>query len=104
MYYGPEFTSGALTTWSQACGITMQYIQPGKPSQNALMERFNRTYRTEILDAFIVESLADVRAAIAGFLHNYNTRRPHDSLGWVQSHTFLPRLTAADSLSYQLST
>ena len=59
-------------------GITMQYIQPGKPSQNAFMERFNRTYRHEILDAFVFESLADVRDVTTDFLVNYNTRRPHD--------------------------
>ena len=101
---GPEFTSGALTTWSQARGITMRYIQPGTPSQNAFMERFNRTYRHEILDAFVFESLADVRDLTTDFLHNYNTRRPHDGLGRVPPLTFLPRLTATDLSSYQLST
>jgi putative transposase len=101
---GPEFTSGALTTWSQARGITMQNIQPGKPSQNAFMERFNRTYRHEILDAFVFESLADVRDVTTDFLLNYNTRRPHDSLGRVPPLTFLPRSTAADLSSYAAST
>lgn len=101
---GPEFTSGAFTTWSNARGITMQYIQPGKPAQNAFMERFNRTYRHEILDAFVFEALADVRDVTTEFLHNYNTRRPHDSLGRVPPHTYLPRLTAADPSSYPAST
>lgn len=101
---GPEFTSSTLTTWSKARGITMQYIQPGKPSQNAFMERFNRTYRHEILDAYVFESLADVRDLTTDFLHNYNTRRPHDSLGRVPPLTYLPRRTAADSSSYQPST
>ena len=101
---GPEFTSSTLTTWSRARGITMQYIQPGKPSQNAFMERFNRTYRHEILDAYVFETLADVRALTTDFLHNYNTRRPHDSLGRVPPLTFLPRPTAAELSTYQLST
>ncbi len=101
---GPEFTSSTLDTWSKARGITMQYIQPGKPSQNAFMERFNRTYRHEILDAYVFESLADVRDLTTDFLHNYNTRRPHDSLGRVPPLTYLPRRTAADSSSYQPST
>lgn len=101
---GPEFTSSTLTTWSKARGITMQYIQPGKPSQNAFMERFNRTYRHEILDAYVFESLADVRELTTDFLHNYNTRRPHDSLGRVPPLTYLPRRTAADLSPYQTST
>ena len=101
---GPEFTSSTLTTWSQARGITMQFIQPGKPSQNAFIERFNRTYRHEILDAYVFESLADVRELTTDFLLNYNTRRPHDSLGRVPPHTYLPRLTAADSSPYPAST
>ena len=101
---GPEFTSSTLTTWSKARGITMQYIQPGKPSQNAFMERFNRTYRHEILDAYVFESLADVRDLTTDFLHNYNTRRPHDSLGRVPPLTYLPRRTAADLSPYQTST
>jgi len=101
---GPDCTSGALTTWSQARGITMQYIQPGKPSQHAFMERFNRTSRHEILDASVFESLADVRDLTTDFLLNYNTRRPHDSLGRVPPLTFLPRRTAADSSAYHVST
>ena len=68
------------------------------------MERFNRTYRHEILDAFVFESLADVRDLTTAFLTNYNTQRPHDSLGRVPPLTSLPRRTAADSSSYQVST
>lgn len=100
---GPEFTSGALNTWSRAHGIAMQYIQPGKPSQNTFMERFNRTYGHEILDAFVFKSLADVRDVTTDFLLNYNTRRPHDSLGRVPPLTLLPRSTA-DVSSYAAST
>ena len=85
---GPEFTSGALITWSQARGITMQYIQPGKPSQNAFRERFNRTYRHEILDAYVFESLAEVRELTTECLVNDNPRRPHDSLGRVPPLTW----------------
>jgi len=101
---GPEFTSGAFTAWSAVRGITIQYIQPGKPAQNAYMERFNRTFRHEVLDAYVFETLADVREITATFLRNYNTRRPHDSLGRVPPLTFLPRPTAIDLSSYALST
>ncbi len=88
---GPELTSTALQAWAEQHGIAIHYIQPGKPQQNAYMERFNRTYRTEVLDAYLFTHLADVRAVSQDFLHSYNIERPHDSLGRVPPLTFLPR-------------
>lgn len=101
---GPEFTSLALTHWCTEQGIELQYIQPAKPAQNAFMERFNRTYRTEVLDAYVFESLADVRELTEEWLVTYNTKRPHDSLGRVPPRTYLPRLTAVEESSYAVST
>jgi len=49
---GPELTSQTLTDWASARGITLTYIQPGNPGQNAFIERFNRTYREEFLNAY----------------------------------------------------
>ena len=82
----------------------MRYIQPGKPQQNAFIERFNRTYRTEVLDAYVFTHLAQVRAVSADFLHTYNTRRPHDSLGRVPPLTFLPRPNMPRESNEKLST
>ena len=101
---GPEFTSLALTRWCEEHGIEIQYIQPGRPAQNAFMERFNRTYRTEVLDAYVFESLADVRLLTNDWLESYNLRRPHDSLGRVPPRTYLPRLTAVEESTYAVST
>jgi putative transposase len=59
----------------------------------AFIERFNRTYRTEILDAYVFASLTEVREVTSGWLDRYNTKRPHDSLGHVPPLTYRPRPT-----------
>jgi putative transposase len=94
----------ALTTWAEAQGITLDFIQPGKPAQNAFIERFNQTYRTEVLDANVFTSLAEVRAITTDWLRRYNTERPHDSLGRVPPLTFLPRPSSTPEYQLQVST
>lgn len=75
--------------------VRLEHIQPGKPKQNAFIERFNRTYREEVLDAWVFTSLAEVRQITEEWLTCYNTERPHDSLGGVPPCTYLPRPNAA---------
>lgn len=53
---GPELLAQVFVDWCIDRGIAVHYIQPGKPGQNAYIERFNRSYRTEILDAYLFES------------------------------------------------
>jgi putative transposase len=101
---GPEFLALRLTDWAERHGIGLDFIQPGKPAQNAFIERFNQTYRTEILDAHVFTSLTEVRALTTDWLRRYNTERPHESLGRVPPLMFLPRPTSAPESSYQLST
>lgn len=101
---GPELTSQALTTWCEERGIKLLYIQPGQPSQNAFIERFNRTYRTEVLDRYVFFHLDEVRTANQDFLQSYNTERPHDSLGRVPPLTFLPRPNVPQESTFDLST
>jgi len=72
-----------LAKWAQSKGIALNHIQPGKPTQNAYVERFNKTYRTEVLDCYVFESLQEVRDMTADWLHRYNHHRPHESLGRV---------------------
>ena len=78
---GPEFLGQVFTAWAKNAGVAIQYIQPGKPNQNAYVERFNRTYRDELLDLYLFASLDDVREATYWWLREYNEERPHDSLG-----------------------
>ena len=80
---GPEFIAHALAQWAQSKGIDPQYIQPGKPTQNAYVERFNKTYRTEVLDCYVFDSLKEVRDMTADRQHRYNHHRPHEALGRI---------------------
>lgn len=101
---GPELIAQALTDWCIAQDVALRHIQPGKPDQNAFIERFNRTYRTEVLDAWLFTSLAEVREVTTDWLVIYNTLRPHDSLGRVPPLTYRPRPTSLLESSLQLST
>lgn len=57
---GPELRSYAFTEWCNTKDINLMFIQPGKPDQNAFIERFNRTYRTEVLNAYLFDSVSQV--------------------------------------------
>lgn len=78
---GPEFISAVLETWCSDRNITLQYIQPGRPMQNGFIERFNGTYRREILDAYIFFELYEVRRLTENWIIEYNHNRPHEALG-----------------------
>jgi len=77
---GPEFISLALPEWAEQHAVKLEFIQPGKPTQNAFIERFNRTYRTEILDFYLFRTLNEVREITERWVSEYNCERPHESL------------------------
>ncbi len=78
---GPENISGVIQTWAQQSGIAFQYIQPGKPQQNAYVERFNRTVRYEWLSQYDWADLDEVRDFATKWSWFYNNERPNMALG-----------------------
>lgn len=100
---GPEICAQAFVDWCRHHGIEIRYIQPGKPNQNAFIERFNKTYRQEVLDAWLFRSLDEVRTITERWLKIYNEYRPHDSVGRVPPAVFRRSLKSENS-SYEWST
>jgi putative transposase len=78
---GPEYVSGTLMKWAEGCGIALQYIQPGKPQQNAYVERYNRTVRHEWLGQFLFENITEVQDYATDWLWTYNHDRPNMGIG-----------------------
>ena len=73
---GPEFISNKFQDWCKANDITIRYTQPGCPTQNSFVERFNGSYRRAILDAYIFRNLNDVRELTESWMTDYNENRP----------------------------
>ena len=90
---GPELMAQVFVDWCDRHGIVRLYIQPGQPVQNAFIERFNRTYREEVLDADLFVSTPEVQEVSDAWLITYNEHRPHDALGRVPPLTYLARVT-----------
>jgi putative transposase len=90
---GPELISSKLVAWCERHNIRLHHIQPGKPTQNAYIERFNRSLRREVLNAHLFSSLSEVREIIHHWLISYNEERPHSSLGNLPPNAYKQQLT-----------
>lgn len=88
---GPEFLSQVFVDWMKQQGVLIHYIQPGEPNQNAFIERFNRTYRTEVLNRYLFRSLDEVREVTHWWLLDYNEQRPHESLDGLPPLVYLDK-------------
>jgi putative transposase len=79
---GPEFRSKLFQKWLHNNDIIWQRIQKGKPQQNAIIERFNKTYREDVLDANIFNSIENAQEITNSWIEEYNNVRPHQSLNY----------------------
>jgi putative transposase len=99
---GPEFIGSEFVTWAESVGMLIHYIQPGEPNQNAYIERFNRTYREEVLNLYLFDSLTEVREITYWWMIDYNEQRPHDALGDLTPSEYMEQ--NARSSTMKLST
>ena len=80
---GPELISQELQAWCQGQGIDLPWIQPASPTQNAYIERFNGSFRRELLNATLFTSLRQVREQCLSWQYDYNHLRPHEALNFL---------------------
>ena len=79
---GPEFIAARLQAWAKNNGIELRYIQPGKPSQNGLIERLNKTLRIECLNLCWFNSIEEINTELQAWSMTYNNLRPHQNLNY----------------------
>lgn len=96
---GPEFVSKVLDEWTYRKQIRLRFIEPGKPQQNAYVESFNGKFRDECLNEHWFLSMRHARQVIADWRQEYNSERPHSSLGYLTPNSFAERFLIADSIA-----
>jgi len=96
---GPEFISTLLELWCEQQEIVLDFIRPGKPTENARVERFNGSFRRELLDCYIFNSLKEVREKTQEWMMDYNYHRPHEALDDLSPIEFLQRHNQTKKLS-----
>jgi putative transposase len=96
---GPEFAGRTLDAWAYAAGVTLRFIRPGRPIENAYVESFNGKFRDECLNEHWFVSVADAKATIEAWRFDYNTVRPHSSLAGRTPDQFAKASVGARRLS-----
>ena len=91
MCYGTELTSHAILRWQEERAVEWHYIAPGEPQQNGFVESLNGRLRDECLNEHLFRSLPAARTIIEAWRVDYNTCRPHTSLGGLTPNAFATR-------------
>lgn len=94
---GPEFAGKVLDAWAYERGIHLDFIRPGKPTENGYIESFNGRLRDELLNTEIFFSLSEAREKLEQYRLDYNTHRPHSSLGYRPPAEFAQRAMSTKS-------
>jgi putative transposase len=89
--HGPEFEGQVLDAWAYEKGVQLNFIRPGKPIENAYIESFNGRFRDECLNEHWFLTMAQARQVIEAWRNEYNTERPHSSLGNLAPLEFVAR-------------
>ena len=95
---GPEFVSHSLNEWATQHDVMLDFIKPGTPTQNAYIERFNRTFRHDVLDMYAFGNLDEVQRISTQWMYDYNSDRPHQSLGGMTPWAYLKQYQRSQSL------
>jgi len=96
--HGTEFTSNAIFAWAKDQAIAWHFIAPGKPMQNGYIESFNGRMRDELLNESLFLGMSHARGVIAAWVIDYNTDRPHSSLGYRTPADYAAEITAIGSV------
>ena len=91
---GPEFAGNSMDAWAYRTGVKLDFIQPGKPTQNAFCESFNGRFREECLNDNQFQTLVEAQVVIETWRKDYNEERPHSSLNGLTPSEFAARLTS----------
>jgi putative transposase len=90
MNNGPEMSSDSIVSWAEEHGIELSFFQPGKPNQNAYVERFNKIVRNEVLNAWLFHSLVQAQEVMEDWREDYSGIHGHESLDYRRPAAYLP--------------
>lgn len=96
---GPEFISHKLEQWCYIHSIELKFIQPGKPTQNSRVERFNGSMRREFFNVYLFDTLDEVKVMAKEWITDYNNHRPHTVLGKLSPIEYLQKYNLAKNYS-----
>lgn len=95
-----ELVARIMQDWSKENGINFSHIQPEKPTRNAYIERFNGSFRNGVLDAYLFNSVDDVRDRAVIWMHDYNNHRPHESCKKPATYPIFKRVITFKEMSF----